>query len=511
MSTLETANPILQMQGISKRFPGVVALDQVSLSVATGEIVALIGENGAGKSTLMKILGGAIARDSGSITINGEQVEIRSPREASSLGIEFIHQELSVLDNLDVGANIFLRREPTKGGWLKLIDRKRLYRDADALLKRLGLDLSSRTPLSRLSIAQQQLVEIARAISAGARILIMDEPTSSLTLTETRKLLEIVKDLKAHNVSIIYISHRLHEVEEIADRAVVLRDGRNAGEIPREEVKRDRMVRMMVGRDLKELFKPAHECAAEDEDADWFTVNALRTLRYPQHTVSFSVARGEVLGIAGLVGAGRSEVAQTIFGVEEAVAADLTLRGQKLQISNPRDAITYGIYLIPEDRRNCGLVVDFNVRENISLPNLEAYATAKIINTAKETQAATEACKSINIKTPSPEMRAANLSGGNQQKVVLARWLAFSPKVLIFDEPTRGIDVGAKAEIYALIRKLAAEGVSVIVISSEMEEVLGISDRIAVMHEGRITGILERALFTEEAVMHLATGAGGQS
>src|SRR5215470_918527 len=252
---MENKTPILEMIGVSKRFPGVVALDNVSLTVDTGEILALIGENGAGKSTLMKILGGAISRDSGAVRIDSKPVEIRSPREASALGIEFIHQELSVLDNLDVAANIFLRREATKGGFLKLIDRRRLYFEADALLRKLGLDLSSRTPVSRLSIAQQQLVEIARAISTGARIIIMDEPTSSLSLSETHRLLEIVKDLKAHNVSIIYISHRLHEVEEIADRAVVLRDGRNAGELPGNEIRHDRMVRMMVGRDLKDFFK----------------------------------------------------------------------------------------------------------------------------------------------------------------------------------------------------------------------------------------------------------------
>ena len=503
---MENKTPILELLGISKRFPGVVALDNVTLSVDTGEIVALIGENGAGKSTLMKILGGAISRDAGAVKLDGKEVEIRSPREASALGIEFIHQELSVLDNLDVAANIFLRREPTKGGRLKLIDRKRLYSEADALLKKLGLDLPSRTPLSRLSIAQQQLVEIARAISTGARIIIMDEPTSSLSLSETHRLLEIVKDLKDHNVSIIYISHRLHEVEEIADCAVVLRDGRNAGELERSEINRDRMVRMMVGRDLKELFKHSENGSGKDH-GDWFTVERLRTQRYPNHTISFNVARGEVLGVAGLVGSGRSEMAKTLFGVDEAIEAKVKLDGQVLNFTGPRDAINHGVYLVPEDRRNCGLVVDFNVRENISLPNLENYATAKIINSAKETAAAVSAVKSINIKTPSPEMRAANLSGGNQQKVVLARWLTFSPKVIIFDEPTRGIDVGAKVEIYSLIRKLAADGVSVIVISSEMEEVLGISDRIAVMHEGRITGILERPQFSEEAVMHLATGA----
>ena len=496
---------MLEMEGVSKRFPGVVALDQVSLTVGNSEIVALIGENGAGKSTLMKILGGAVSRDAGTVKIDGSPVEISSPREASLLGIEFIHQELSVLDNLDVAANIFLRREPTVGGWLKLIDRKRIYREADAVLHRLGLDISSRTPLDQLSLAQQQLVEIARALGAGARIIIMDEPTSSLTLTETRRLLEIVKDLKSHNVSIIYISHRMHEVEEIADRAVVLRDGKNAGEIAGADITHERMVRMMVGRDLKDFFKGPREDGVFKE-GESFEVRRLRTLRYPKHQISFNVAKGEVLGFAGLVGAGRSEVARAIFGVEEAIEVEVVLNGQGLQIKTPQDAITHGIYLVPEDRRQCGLIVDFNVRENISLPNLESYSSAMMINKAKETNAAKDACKAINIKTPSTEMRAANLSGGNQQKVALAKWLTFSPRVLIFDEPTRGIDVGAKAEIYQLIRKLAAEGVSVIVISSEMEEVLGISDRIAVMHEGRLTGILNRSEFSEEAVMRLATG-----
>ncbi|HEY8411900.1 MAG TPA: ATP-binding cassette domain-containing protein, partial [Pyrinomonadaceae bacterium] len=280
--TTDHTDQILRMEGVSKRFPGVVALDNVSLSVGAGEIVALIGENGAGKSTLMKILGGAIARDGGTISINGNPVEIRSPREASALGIEFIHQELSVLDNLDIAANIFLHREPTTAGFLKLIDRKRIYGEADALLRKLGLDLSSRTPLSQLSIAQQQLVEIARALGAGARLIIMDEPSSSLTLTETRRLLELVKDLKAQGVSIIYISHRMHEVQEIADRAVVLRDGKNAGALERDEISHERMVRMMVGRDLKEFFKGAVAENGAPVDAEaGFIVRRLRTLRYP--------------------------------------------------------------------------------------------------------------------------------------------------------------------------------------------------------------------------------------
>jgi ribose transport system ATP-binding protein len=499
--------PIIEMQKVTKAYHGAPAIKDIDFDLRPGEIHALLGENGAGKSTLMKILGGAISRDEGTIKIDGRPVEIRSPREASALGIEFIHQELSVLENLDVAANIFLHREPTKGGWLKLIDRKRVYREADELLRKTGLDLPSRTLLGQLSIAQQQLVEIARALGTGARIIIMDEPTSSLTLTETRRLLEIVKDLRAQNVSVIYISHRMHEVVEIADRAVVLRDGKNAGEIAGGEITHERMVRMMVGRDLKELFKGPRGDGSS-RDGEGFEVRRLRTIRYPQHRISFSVGKGEVLGFAGLVGAGRSEVARAIFGVEEAIESEVALNGQTLHIDDPQDAITHGIYLVPEDRRLSGLIVDFNVRENISLPNLDSYSSAKIINRAREAKAALDACKAINIKTPTPEMRAANLSGGNQQKVVLAKWLTFSPRVLIFDEPTRGIDVGAKAEIYELIRKLAAEGVSVIVISSEMEEVLGISDRIAVMHEGRLTGILERPQFSEEAVMRLATGTG---
>src|SRR5256712_4261830 len=308
--------PILQLSGISKRFPGVVALEKVSLEIYQSEVVALIGENGAGKSTLMKILGGVIQRDAGAMRLDGTEIEIHSPREASSRRIEFIHQELSVLDNLDVAANIFLRREPTRAGWLKLIDHRRLYREADALLLKLGLDISSRTPLAKLSLAQQQLVEIARAISAGARILIMDEPTSSLTLTETRRLLDSVRDLKAHEVSIIYISHRLHEVEEIADRVVVLRDGRNVDALPRGEISRDRIVRMMVGRDLKDFFKSGNGNRSKSHDRDWFSVRNLHTSRYPNTAVSFSVGRGEVLGFAGLVGAGRSEVARAIRSEE---------------------------------------------------------------------------------------------------------------------------------------------------------------------------------------------------
>ncbi len=501
-------SPLLEMQGISKRYPGVVALDNVSLSVMPAEIIALIGENGAGKSTLMKILGGVVQRDAGSINIDGQAAEIRSPLEASKLGIEFIHQELSVLDNLDIAANIFLRREPTTGGFLKLLDRKRIYAEANQYLQKVGLNISSRTPLAQLSIAQQQLVEIARALSAGARLIIMDEPTSSLTLTETKCLLEIIKDLKKNGVSVIYISHRLDEVQEIADRVVGLRDGRNAGGLAKEEINRDAMVKMMVGRDLKDFYVQAEPAKASASfDQNWLVVKNLRTLKYPQHEVSFTLRQGEVMGFAGLIGAGRSEIARAIFGVDPIHGGEISLHGKSLKLNSAQSAIAEGIFLAPEDRRQSGLLVDFNIRENISLPALQKYASAGLINTAKETVTAQEMIRAINIKTPSPEMRAGNLSGGNQQKVVLGKWLALSPKVMIFDEPTRGIDVGAKAEIYALMRELAAKGVAIIAISSDMEEVLGISDRIAVMHEGRITGILEREEFNEEAVMKLATGS----
>ena len=503
-----TSSPLLEMTEISKRYPGVVALDDVTISVMPAEIVAVIGENGAGKSTLMKILGGVVQLDAGSIHVNGSSVEIRSPLEASKFGIEFIHQELSVLDNLDVAANIFLRREPTTGGFLKLIDRKRIYTEANQYLQKVGLNISSRTQLSQLSIAQQQQVEIARALSAGARLIIMDEPTSSLTLTETKRLMEIIKDLKANGVSVIYISHRLDEVLEIADRVVGLRDGRNAGELAKEEISRERMVKMMVGRDLKDFYVHAEKPVSNSQhDQNWLEVKNLRTLKYPTQSVSFTLRQGEVMGFAGLVGAGRSEIARAIFGVDSMLGGEISMGGKPLKIRSAQDAIAEGIFLAPEDRRQSGLLVDFNIRENISLPALKKYASAGMVNTDKETVTTKEMIRAINIKTPSPEMRAGNLSGGNQQKVVLGKWLALAPKVMIFDEPTRGIDVGAKSEIYTLMRDLASKGVAIIAISSDMEEVLGISDRIAVMHEGKITGILDREQFNEEAVMKLATGS----
>jgi ribose transport system ATP-binding protein len=495
-------SPVLAMRQMSKRFPGVVALDEVSLEVHQGEIVALAGENGAGKSTLMKILGGVYQPDSGAIEIDGRQVVIHSVSDAINRGIGFIHQELNVLDNLNVAENVWLGREPVRGGPLKLVDRKKLNEGTEVYLNRLGLNVSSQTPLGDLSIAQQQMVEIAKALSLNARILIMDEPTSSLTLTETARLLEVAKELRTQGVSIIYISHRLAEIAELADRVVVLRDGRNAGSLSREEISHDRIVKLMVGRELDHFY--VHP--ATSNKPPYFEVKKVRTRRYPQKAVSFDVRRGEILGFAGLVGAGRTEIAQTLFGTEGPVSGIVLLDGKSIEISSPRDAINYGIYLIPEDRREAGLILDQTIRENITLPDLPHYASAGLIDRDKERKTAREFCGKLNIKTPSIEAKVRNLSGGNQQKVVLAKWLSLNPKVLIFDEPTRGIDVGAKAEIYQLMRNLAESGVAVMMISSDMEEILGESDRVAVMHEGAITGILDREQCSEEAVMRLAVG-----
>lgn len=497
------------MRGISKHFPGVIALDKVSLEVHAGEVIAIIGENGAGKSTLMKIMGGVYQPDGGQVIVDGAPVAISNPATATKYGIGFIHQELNVLDNLDVAANVFLGREPLqKGpmGFMRLINRAPMEEETAKYLQRLGLSesIGPRTPLSSLSIAEQQMVEIAKVLSQHARVVIMDEPTSSLTLSETQRLLQIVKELRADGVGILYISHRLGEVVEIADRVVGLRDGQNAGGLAKHEIDHERMVRLMVGRDI-DRFRSHHSAS---QGGSFFEARGIRTRRYPHKEVSFSVARGEILGFAGLVGAGRSEMAQAIFGVEPPLGGHVSLDGKVLSIKRASDAIDAGIYLVPEDRRHSGLLVDMSIRENISLPSLQRYASGGIINNARERQNAAEQSKALGVKTPSIEVRAGNLSGGNQQKVVLAKWLSLEPKLLIFDEPTRGIDVGAKAEIYTLMENLAQSGVAIVMISSDMEEVLNVSDRVAVMHEGSITGFLSREESSEEAIMRLAVGGG---
>jgi ribose transport system ATP-binding protein len=492
--------PLLEVCGISKRFPGVVALDGVSLKVGHGEVVAVCGENGAGKSTLMKILGGVYQPDGGEILVDGQPVKISNVNDAMDLGIAFIHQELNVLDNLDVAANVFLGREPKNS--LGLIDIKKIHADAEPFLKRLGLQVSTRTRLDRLSIAQQQMVEIAKALSLNARIIIMDEPTSSLTLTETERLLELVCELSEQGVSVIYISHRLGEIEHCADRVVVLRDGKNAGELVEADARHDKIVSLMVGREIKSFYvmPKAAQLPA------FFKVRNMTSSRYPGKQVSFDAGKGEILGFAGLVGAGRSEIAKAIVGLDRASEGEIELGSQKIFIRSARNAIDRGIYLVPEDRRGEGLVTQMSVRENITLPSLKRFAPFNLIRRDRERKVANEQIESLKIKTPSCETFVLNLSGGNQQKVVLGKWLSMYPKVMILDEPTRGIDVGAKAEIYRLMRALAGQGTVILMISSDMEEILNISDRVAVMHEGEITGVLERADCTEQNIMQLAVG-----
>jgi ribose transport system ATP-binding protein len=488
------------MSGICKRFPGVIALDDVSFDIGRGEVVALVGENGAGKSTLMKILAGLHHPDAGEIRLEGHGAVMRSPHEAARLGIAVIHQELEIIDNLDVAGNVYLGREPRRGGWLRLLDRRTAHDRTRDHLARLGAGIAPDTRADSLSTAQQQLVAIARALSMQARILVMDEPTSSLTMADTDKLMKVIRDLRAEGVAVIYISHRLGEIEALADRVVVLRDGRNAGSLARDEISRDRMVRMMVGRDV-----PSRRgCAGAVTGESCLDINGFRTTRYPAHVISLSVRRGEILGVAGLVGAGRTELAEAICGVQRRLAGSVLLEGTPVVISSPADAIRHGIYLVPEDRRRVGLVTAMGVRENISLPALPRYARFGWIHRTRETDDARRIAEQLQVKTASIDTVVGTLSGGNQQKVVLARWLSLSPRVIVFDEPTRGIDVGAKAEIYDLMRDLASRGTAVLMISSDMEEILANSNRVAVMHEGRVTGVLDRAACTPEAIMDLA-------
>ena len=496
------AEPFLELIEISKQYPGVNALAEVSLAVAAGEIVGLIGENGAGKSTLMKVLGGVIEPSSGTIRIDGKDRSSLTVGDAIAAGIAFVHQELNLFDNLDAAANVFIGREPLKGGPLRLIDNRRLHAAVRPLLDRLGCDFAPDTSVADLSIAQRQLLEIAKALSLKARVVIMDEPTSSLTISETNRLLGVIRDLKASGVAIVFISHRLHEVEQCADRVVVLRDGKVAGYLGRAAIKHDAMIRLMIGRDLKALYTPPKGPPGEAT----LELLDLRTATYPDKAVNLAVRSGEILGLAGLVGAGRTEVARAVFGIDRLAGGAVRLEGQPIVVAEPHAAIARGIYLVPEDRKRYGLLLDVSVAGNVSLADLDAYATAGLVRVGAEIRNAEEQKRRLNIRVPTVLAPVGSLSGGNQQKVVLAKWLSMTPRVVIFDEPTRGIDVGAKTEIYTLMRGLADNGVAILMISSDLEEVIGVSDRVAVMHEGAIAGILPRDRLSEETIMQLATG-----
>ena len=496
------ADTLLELTGITKTYPGVMALDNVSLGVMRGEVLGLIGENGAGKSTLMKILGGVAEPTAGTIRIDQRDHAALTVNEATRSGIAFVHQELNLFENLDVTANVFIGRETLIGGPLMLVDNAGLRARTATLLARLEADFTPDTLVENLSIAQRQMVEIAKALSIDARVIIMDEPTSSLTLTETERLLQVIASLKAAGVAVIYISHRLGEIMTCADRVVVLRDGRTVGELARQELSHATMIRLMIGRDLKSLYIPPRE----PPRAGGCDMVDVVTTAFPDRRIDLSVRHGEILGLAGLVGSGRTSLARTVFGIDRLLGGEIRLDGKKIALGTPRAAIRQGIYLVPEDRKRAGLVLEMPIRENITLANLLRHVRMLLIDRGSEAKVARAQITSLAIKAPGIDTQAVTLSGGNQQKVVLAKWLSMEPRLMVFDEATRGIDVGAKTEIYALMRGLADGGVAIIMISSDMEEVIGVSDRIAVMHEGRISGLLERDQFSEYNVMRLAIG-----
>lgn len=490
---------LLEMRGIEKSFPGVRALQGVDLQLDAGEVLALLGENGAGKSTLIKILGGAHRPDAGAITINGRPHTVQSPHDAQQAGIGVIYQEFNLIPALSAAENIFLGREKTQGGF---VARQREAREASRLFERLGVNIDPWLPCRQLSVAQQQIVEIAKALSLDARIIVMDEPSATLTSEEVQRLFEIIRELKADGRGVIYISHRLEEIYQIADRITVLRDGVRVGERRIDQVSRNDLIELMVGRELKNEF-PTRPCYAGRPRL--VVQNLCRGTAVQD--VSFEVRAGEVLALTGLVGAGRTETVRLIFGADRPDRGSVQLDGRPLRLNQPRDAIRAGIGLLTEDRKLQGLVLPHAVRENFGLPNLHWLSRLNFVRGRAERVAFADYVDKLRIKVSHADQQARTLSGGNQQKVVLAKWLARNCEVLIFDEPTRGIDVGGKYEIHTLINELAREGKCVIMISSELPEVLGMADRILVMHEGRVTGeISEVASATQEQIMELAVG-----
>jgi len=494
--------PFLRLAGISKSYPGVLALSDFSMEVRPGEVIGLVGENGAGKSTLMKILGGIVAPDRGSIEIDGVTHEALAISASMDAGIAFVHQELNLFDNLDVAANVFVGREPRTHGFLNIIDSAKLHAMVQPYLDRLGANFPSSAPVSSLSLAQRQLVEIAKALSLNARLVILDEPTSSLPIAETEKLLNVIAGLKANGIAVMFVSHRLNEVVQASDRVIVLRDGQLVGHLEGEAITHDAMVKLMVGRDLK----VGYEAPANVPGEVALSVRNLSTSTFPYAQLSVDFHRGEILGLAGLVGAGRTELAHALFGIDRNEGGTILLDGAPVRFASSAEAVKAGVYLVPEDRKRTGLLLDLAITQNITLPNLGAYVRGITVSSAAEREQAERSRGELDIRAPNVGVLTGSLSGGNQQKVVLAKWLGMKPRVIIFDEPTRGIDIGAKSEIYRLMRSLADAGVAVVMISSDMEEVIGVSDRVAVMHQGGITGILARDQCSEENILRLAVG-----
>ena len=499
--------PLLRMAAISKRFPGVLALDDVGLEVGPGEVHALLGENGAGKSTLLKILSGAQQPDAGTITLAGEPVSLLSPHHAQQLGIVTIYQELTLAPNMTIAENVFIGREPGPGPF---VDRRRMAAETRAITRRIGLDVDPMTIVRDLSVAEQQMVEIARALSMKSRLIVMDEPTSALSSTEVEKLFRMVRDLKAHGLAIIFVTHRLEEVMEICDRYTVLRDGRQVGDGAIGGTTIEDIIRQMVGRDVESRF--AHRQTSAP-GAVALAVEGLTRNGNAQDPhaavlddVSLSVRRGEILGVAGLVGAGRTEMARAVFGADPFDSGRIVVGGETVHIRSPRDAIRFGIGLVPEDRKQQALFLSLAVGMNISMASLGKIGKMGLfVDERAERNLIEEFRRALNIRMAGPDQLVSNLSGGNQQKVVLARWLALRPKILIVDEPTRGIDVGAKVEVHNLLFEMARNGIAVVAISSELPEVLAISDRIVVMREGRVTGEIMRSDANEETLMAMMT------
>jgi ribose transport system ATP-binding protein len=491
---------LVSLQNLSKSFPGVRALDGVSFDLQAGEVHALMGENGAGKSTLMKILAGVYRKDGGEILLNGQPVEIHSPAHAQALAIGIIHQELYLMNHLTVAQNIYLGREP-RGRSGIFLDEERLNQNAQALFDRMNLNLQPATSIGDLTVARQQMVEIAKALSFHSRVLIMDEPTAALNNAEIEDLFRIIRQLKSEGVGIVYISHKMDEIARIADRVTVMRDGRTIDTVP-ASTPMPKIIAMMVGRTLEASEKHIPDTTSNEVLLDVRNINRARTIR----DVSFTVRRGEIVGFAGLMGAGRTEVARAVFGADPIESGEVHMRGKRLSLKSPQDAVQAGIGYLSEDRKHFGLATGMDVESNITLPSLSRWLKWRVfLNRSAIQRVSQQMVDKLRIRTPSLTQTAKLLSGGNQQKIVIAKWLVQDCEVLIFDEPTRGIDVGAKSEIYKLLRELAAQGRGVVVISSELPEVLQLSHRILVMCEGRITGEVRGDEATQEMLMALAT------
>ena len=489
---------IVSMKGICKSFPGVKALDQVDFELRSGEVMALLGENGAGKSTLMKILSGVYTRDSGSLTIFGREYGNLTPKQAQAAGVAIIHQELNMCRHLSVAENMFLGREKTRGG---VLSNAEMEHEARRILGELNIDISPEQVVGDLTISKQQMVEIAKALSVDARVLVMDEPTSSLTAREIDDLFRIIRRLKENGCGIVYISHRLEELQHIVDRVIVMRDGQYITTMDFAGTTIDEIITNMVGREIKEKF-PRVKCRKGKEIFAVKNLNAGRMVR----DISFTLHEGEVVGFAGLMGAGRTEMTRAVFGIDPKTSGTLYLDGNEIKINRPEDAIRAGIVLAPEDRKKDGLCTKLSIRQNIALPNLDLLCNkAGVISRSKEDELCERAVTELGVKTPGVDIDAGNLSGGNQQKVVVGKWLVRNSRVVIFDEPTRGIDVAAKVEIYHIINELKKRGIAVLIVSSEMPEVMGIADRIVVMCDGRITGEVMSEETSQNEILTLAT------